>query len=223
MKKQSKVQKPAKPASNSLKQTEARKKQVFKTVLAHPFSQRNIWPAVSPELQTDVVDLLCSALREIGTYNQLSASERTKMSLKEPEISQYVLYGFNNCMKALENQAKLIRADKFDPQQDTALQYLFVCKIDMTTPLLFQHFPVLSRYSAVKLIQLPKSTNQRLQQALGLKKPTEVLVLSQGAAKMYPALAKLAGSVDDVDIGFLNNGPFKANIKHILTHQTFKK
>ncbi|KAG7904060.1 hypothetical protein KL935_000199 [Ogataea polymorpha] len=223
MNNQDRVQKPSKPATNSLKQAEKKKREVFKAVLASPYSRRNLWPAVSVELQNNLVDLLCSILEEIGTFNRLSQAEKNSSGLEKPSISEYVIYGFNSCMKALEEQSKKIQSMKLVLNSDHTLRYLFVCKLDMTTPLLFQHFPILSAYANVKLIQLPKNTHQKLQKVLGLKKPIEVLVLAKGAAKMYPLLAELAEGVEDVDIEFLRSGPFEAKIKHILTQQTVKK
>ena len=59
-----------KSGANSLKESEKKRKQVFKPVLDNPLTQSNVWPFVEPEIGTSLVDLLQHLLTPIGRYNE---------------------------------------------------------------------------------------------------------------------------------------------------------
>lgn len=175
-----------KSGANSLKESEKKRKQVFKPVLDNPLTQSNVWPFVEPEIGTSLVDLLQHLLTPIGRYNEAKKLQKvngskldSSVSLEQPSIQKEITVGFNSTVKALEDQAQQgrksrIEAGNSDPPPKY-IQYVFVAKFDISLALLLSPFPVLS-YTAswsegrrVKLVQLPKGSMAKLSSALKLE------------------------------------------------------
>lgn len=175
-----------KSGANSLKESEKKRKQVFKPVLDNSLTQSNVWPFVEPEIGTSLVDLLQHLLTPIGRYNEAKKLQKvngskldSSVSLEQPSIQKDITVGFNSTVKALEDQAQQgrksrIKAENSDPPPKY-IQYVFVAKFDISLALLLSPFPVLS-YTAswsegrrVKLVQLPKGSMAKLSSALKLE------------------------------------------------------
>ncbi|GMF06360.1 unnamed protein product [Ambrosiozyma monospora] len=132
-------------------------------------------------------------------------------------------------MKTLESQIKLIQTGNFKPDDPQVLKYLFVCKNDMTSPLLYNHFPIMTQLAHVKLIQLPKTTNKKLKVALfgdeesGNKNMSgstiEILGLLNGFVLEYPVLKHvIEENVDFVNVDFVGD-KLGLQVKFLLTDQ----
>ena len=175
-----------KSGANSLKETEKKRKQVFKPVLDNPLTQSNVWPFVEPEVGTSLVDLLQHLLTPIGRYNEARKLQKINgskldatVSLEPPSIQKEITIGFNSTVKALEDQAQSgrkarIKSDSSNPSPEY-IQYVFVTKFDISLALLLSPLPVLS-YTAswseehrVKLVQLPKGSMAKLSSALKME------------------------------------------------------
>ncbi|ODV88163.1 hypothetical protein CANARDRAFT_5462 [[Candida] arabinofermentans NRRL YB-2248] len=227
---------PAPPSSSttSLKQFEQKKKTIFKPILTNPYTKQNTWPIITPDLASGLQDMLCeSILNEIGKYNTLTATERKKLNIKQPESAKYVTSGFNSVTSKLEKQSRRIQAQGLsnienDPNTVVAL---FVCKLDLTNPIMYAHFPMLAALSHVKLIQLPRNSSKRLQTALGLSTKVTILCLSKGlfmdsipggsVSGSRKALGDiLKSSVPDAETpGFMRGVGFADSVKFLLTEQ----
>lgn len=152
--KSSVVKTSAKASSSSIKAQEAKKRLVFRPILDNPYTQSNVWPFIEPQLGVDIVDLL-------------------ENILKTQKDSKEIYHGFNPTVQTLEKQAAYNRDKTGDvvPQ----IKYVFVCKFDMSPPILTSMFPVLCMTSSkstddmVKLVQLPRGSIERLSKALGIE------------------------------------------------------
>lgn len=219
-----------KAGSNSLKETEKRRKQVFKPVLDNPLTQSNVWPFVPPEDGGAIVDLLEHILAPIGRYNaakkHLSRSgtvTEKSIDLRPPQIKEKITVGFNSTVGALEKQAQLGRncrlkaanrqrgdngsSKKGDDPPEDYIQYVFVAKFDIALALLTNPFPVLS-YTAswsedtrVKLIQIPKGSRERLSGALKMEDVT--IIGLQAGVESASHLYKMANKIKNVDVPWL--------------------
>ncbi|RCK58210.1 Ribonucleases P/MRP protein subunit POP3 [Candida viswanathii] len=194
----------AKATSSSIKAHEAKKRLVFRPILENPYTQSNVWLFIQPELGSDIVALLESLLKN-----------------PSPEVYR----GFNQTVEALEIQAAYNRGKLKDsvPQ----IKYVFVCKFDISPPILTSMFPVLSVTASksaddmVKLVQLPRGSIEKLGDGIiGL-----TLNLKR-AKSLYDLVDE---KVKDVDVPWLNgifdkDVPFEVpNIKHIQTSVGAKK
>lgn len=172
-------------------------------------------PMVKPEDSAYILDMLCSILEPLAAYKQLqdSTSKQEKknradiLESAKPEISNYITLGFNKTNESLEKQARRfyassgasepINAKKQDNAESTTstglndISMVFVCKQDMKSALLWNHFPSLctaatlaipeENHLKVRLIQLPSGAHSRLATAAGLDR-LSVLGLRSGSS-----------------------------------------
>ncbi|QPG73686.1 hypothetical protein FOA43_000999 [Brettanomyces nanus] len=212
-------------SSSSLRSLNQKKRKVFKPILSNPYTRRNEWPHIEPKIMRSILDLLVDrVLSDTGKYNQLSKEEKKLDLTVVPEEADYISYGFNSTMKLLENQIKQRRQGKLNLSNPDTVSYVFVCKLDMTSNLLYLHFPIMSSIAKVKLIQLPKGSNLKLKNALGIKQTVEILVLKKGLVDKYPILSRLVeDNVSDVNVGFLDNDTLGLDVRFLLVDQPVGK
>ncbi|GMG32929.1 unnamed protein product [Ambrosiozyma monospora] len=231
------------PMANSLKKMEIKKRQVYKPILSNPYTKTSNWPLISPEVLQDIVKLLTeNVFRQVQIYNMTKGSSKSSQkssndttpeqsesqqqqeqpTIPRPTEHQHYQTGFNTIMKTLECQIKLIQSRKFNPEDPQALKYLFICKNDMTSPLLYNHFPIMTQLAHVKLIQLPKTTNKKLKVAIFGEEESgtiEVLGLLNGFVLEYPVLKHvIEENVDFVDVDFVGD-KLGLQVKFLLTDQ----
>ncbi|KAJ2362613.1 RNase P and RNase MRP subunit [Coemansia sp. RSA 2610] len=131
-----------------------RRRQVFKHVLEKPYTTN--WPAASQAVQSEVVDLLCTALKPLATYfgesRRMAKRRKTKSGKQESlssdalvgkEILKHVVIGINSTTRALERQAR-----RSQPLAGEDLALVVVCKGDVE-PQLVAHFPGLAHAARV--------------------------------------------------------------------------
>lgn len=199
-----------KPAGNSLKEKDKRRRQVFKPVLDNPFTQVN-WPFIQPNLSQDIIQHLTLILKPVGEYNEALAKNKTDNSFKVPDIPlayENTVTGFNNTTQALEAQAK-IKSSSLSSSSKNPVSYVFICKHDISPSILTAHFPTLV-YTAsqgcgqpIKLIQLPKGSMADLSQALSVEK-TSILGLRRNIPEASALFQLLDANVTDISIPYLN-------------------
>lgn len=190
------------PSGNSLKEREKRRRQVFKPVLDNPYTQVN-WPFIKPSTNEDILNLLLSALRPIGVYNEVmkrSESDKKVQTPEMPDILQKVTIGFNSTTAALEGLAK-------NKPQTLPIEYVFICKYDIPAKILVQHFPVLT-YTAskganrtIKLVQLSKGSAQAISDALKIP-DTTILGLSKDSPLSNTSFFN---EIPDVEVPYLEH------------------
>ena len=208
--------------SGSLKDTEKRRRQVFKPILDNPYTQTKLWPFISPELSNTILEHLSQILSNLGFYNGLLAEAKNNSSSKMkstdiPEIRKEITIGFNSTIKALETQASRHRSrlvkKKSHKKQRTSdpapyIKYVFVAKYDITPSLLTNPFPVLAYTSStsandkVKLIQLPRGSMSRLSSILKIEN-TGILGLSDNIDKAQALYNIIETEVKDVEVPWL--------------------
>ncbi|EMG49196.1 hypothetical protein G210_0103, partial [Candida maltosa Xu316] len=187
----------SKATSSSIKAQEAKKKQIFKPILDNPYTQSNIWPFIEPQLGLDIVDLL-------------------EVTLKTGKDTSDIVHGFNSTVGRLEKQAAHNRG-MHKNKSIAQIKYLFVCKFDMSPPILTSIFPVLSFTSSknaedrVKLVQLPRGSMERLSKALGVEH-CGVIGLTGEINQAKPLYGMINANVRDVEVPWLN-GLFEKNAK----------
>ena len=219
----------SKPSDNSLKGQEIQKRTIFKPLLTNPYTRRNIWPRIEPNLQLTLLQALeTDILTSIKQWNNLSIEEKKSLPdiTKQSMINDIgnVLYGFNSIMKSLEDQIS-------KKDLENKIKVLFVCKYDISSKLLYDHFPVLCSLANVKLITLPKNSSKKLSIALGVKKDIQFLALREGIIKNNKFISlTLDSTIDDINIGFLNNQNYnyedkklEMNVKFLLTEMPIVK
>ncbi|KAK6892225.1 Ribonucleases P/MRP protein subunit POP3 [Candida tropicalis] len=212
--KSSAVKTSAKASSSSIKAQEAKKKIVFRPILDNPYTQSNVWPFIEPQLGVDIIDLL-------------------ENILKTNKDSKEIYHGFNSTVGTLEKQAAYNRGKTNDPIP-SQIKYVFVCKFDMTTPILTSMFPVLCMTSSkndqnmVKLIQLPRGSIERLSKALGIDN-SGIIGITENLTQARPLYDLINENVKNVEVPWLNGifnkeVPFEVpNIKQIQTTLGDKK
>lgn len=208
--------------SGSLKDTEKRRRQVFKPILDNPYTQTKLWPFISPELSNTILEHLSQILSNLGFYNGLLAEAKNNSSSKMkstdiPEIRKEITIGFNSTIKALETQAsrhrsRLVKKKSHKKQRtsDSApyIKYVFVAKYDITPSLLTNPFPVLAYTSStsandkVKLIQLPRGSMSRLSSILKIEN-TGILGLSDNIEQAQALYNIIESEVKDVEVPWL--------------------
>lgn len=210
--------------SGSLKDTEKRRRQVFKPILDNPYTQSKLWPFISPELSNTILEHLSQILSNLGHYNGLHAEAKKDNSSKIkttdiPEIRKEITIGFNSTIKALETQAskhryRLTKKSKTHKKQRTSdfgtnIKYVFVAKYDITPSLLTSPFPVLAYTSStsandrVKLIQLPRGSMSRLSSILKIEN-TSILGLSDNIEQAQALYNVIDSEVKDVEVPWLS-------------------
>ncbi|QOU19564.1 hypothetical protein BRETT_003713 [Brettanomyces bruxellensis] len=203
-----------------------KRRKVFKPILSNPYTRRNEWPELEYNVMHNIVDLLADdVLRATGNYNKLSSQEKAKSAIRKPEEADYISFGFNSTMKMMERQIASIRKGKFDQSDPNSLSYVFVCKFDMTSSLLYMHFPVMCCLAKVKLIQLPKGSSAKLKSVLGVHESVDILVLKRKAVEEYSSLRNLIdNNVKDIEIGFLNGkeSELGLNVQFLHVQQPIK-
>lgn len=121
---------------------------------------------------------------------------------------------------------KKVKLKNTDISENDVL-FLFVCKLDMSSNLLYLHFPVLCSIAGVKIVQLPKGTSGKLRDVLGIRQSTDVLALERGIVDKYQFLKTVVETnVEDVQPGFLNNlekSKLNMNVQFLLTEQPIMK
>lgn len=126
-----------------------------------------------------ILDVLVSLLAPISELK--TATKSSNIAIPKPDISNYVVLGFNAVNEALEEQAH--RAFNMDGPailSDDDIAYLFVCKFDMKSSLLWSHFPALvAATKNVRLIPLPAGASSYISDAAGAKR-LSVLGLRKG-------------------------------------------
>ena len=211
--------------AGSLKEVELRRRQVFKPVLDNPFTQQNVWPFVEPAVAETVMEFLELVLRDARIYKELEG--KAKSLPEKPEVLKNITVGFNLTIGALEKQAQRLHNmgncrqilnagnEKDDTNTENLaedenslnLQYIFVCKFDMASVLLVQHFPLLcitalSCKKRVKLIQLPRGATIALSKAVGV--PNTTILGMSGEFKLAQGLYEtIENLVKDVDVPWL--------------------
>jgi len=207
--------------SHSLKSIlKQKRRKIFKPILSNPYTRRNEWPNLEYKVMEEIADLLTNnVLRATGNYNRLSKQERTETAVKKPEEADYISFGFNSTMKMMEHQITNVRKGKFDRNDPESISYVFVCKYDMTTSLLYMHFPVMCSLAKVKLIPLPKGSSAKLKNALGVRQSVDILVLKKRAVDECDSLRSLVErSVKDIEIGFLNGNDSELDLRVQFLH-----
>lgn len=209
--------------SGSLKDTEKRRKQIFKPILDNPYTQTKLWPFIAPEVSSAILEHLGQILSNLGSYNELlaesKASDKPKIRNQTPEIRKQITIGFNSTIGALEAQASKHRQRisnttgskkrKHDTDTDPYIKYVFVAKYDVTPAMLTNPFPVLAYTSSksavdrVKLIQLPRGSMSRLSSILKIEN-TCILGLSNDIDTARALYEILESDVKDVEVPWLN-------------------
>lgn len=211
--------------SGSLKDTEKRRRQVFKPILDNPYTQTKLWPYISPELSNTILEHLSQILSNLGSYNGLVAEAKknnnSKMKTTDiPEIRKEITIGFNSTIKALETQASrhrqiLTNKSKKHKKQRISdpspyIKYVFVAKYDITSSLLTNPFPVLAFTSStsvndrVKLIQLPRGSMSRLSSILKIENAS-ILGLSDNIEQAQALYELIKAEVKDVEAPWLDH------------------
>lgn len=206
--------------------TRAARKQVFRPFLDNPYT-KNAWPAISPESISAITDVLVSVLQPIGTFNGLKKKKVTPPP-QEPFCYKSVAIGFNSVNSAVEDQIQRAVHDSSD--KDTTkdpIIAVFICKSDISNPVLTNHFPLLCATAsklgdgAVKLIQLPHGSKSKLSGVLDCD--GSYIALRASLAETMPAymqtLTNLLDNAPPVSIEWLNKNPVfqKANIRRLQT------
>ncbi|CUM65510.1 uncharacterized protein PRCAT00003156001 [Priceomyces carsonii] len=211
-----KITKPkSKNAPVSMKETERKRRQVFKPILDNPFTQSNTWPYIEPQLGEDLTTILTKTLSCIGKYNLAVSEANTKKSLARPsipEIRSNLTIGFNSTVEALEKQAGIYRTSskrkKQKPHDNIIIKYVFVTKFDIKPSILTESFPVLtytasrSKEDRVKLVQLPKGSMARISEALHIDH-TGIIGVSSKVSELSALCSLVESKVGDVQIPWL--------------------
>jgi ribonuclease P/MRP protein subunit POP3 len=174
---------------------------------------------IDPSIQAQIVDFLLLLLKDIGSYNKLKAEGMAKEQLKniKPQVLQDVTLGFNSTVQKLESQVRGKKA------VDDPILYVFVCRLDISPPLLIQHFPNLcymagSETQQVKLIQLPRGTVDKLESVTGEKLRIIGLKHSSAVSKGFIELLNDDTKVPGLDIEWLRDIKFhKAKVNMVKT------
>lgn len=214
---------------SSLKSQEIQKKSIFKPLLTNPYTNKNVWPRVSPDIQSDLLNALeTNILPTIKQWNLYSKDEKEKFPDLKNDFNN-VLTGFNSIMKELENQIQLNFKKKINDTEIIDLNeitMLFVCKGDISCDLLFKHIPTLCQLANVKLITLPKGSSKKLSKALGTQRKIQFLALRKKISEKDKFLTSTIDStVDNIKIGFLEKyqrQSLNMNVKFVLTQMPIK-
>ncbi|KAH6916994.1 hypothetical protein BKA70DRAFT_1367535 [Coprinopsis sp. MPI-PUGE-AT-0042] len=158
-------------------------------------------------------------LNEETTVDQLEDQMDTEEASKEippsenslpqkPTILSHMVLGINAVTKRLEQQAREVRRTAVIPAPDEAMErlpplaYVFVCRAEVNPPILIEHFPPLvascnsvSGQQFVKLVPLPKDSEAKLAQSLGIRSAAIIAIDAQ-----YPELSELAARVESVPL-----------------------
>lgn len=206
-----------------LKAQEVQKKSIFKPLLTNPYTRKNAWPRIDPQVQRDLLQALeTTVLQPVKQYNQLTKEEK-KLFPDQNNYDVNVLTGFNSIMKALETQVqkklKSRRIDSDKTQNDITM--LFVCKSDISCRLLYMQLPTLCALANVKLVTLPKGSSQKLSSALGAKHEVPLLAFRREFIDQNSFVSSTVySSVDDISVGFLDHierQHLNMNVKFVLT------
>lgn len=222
------IAKDSKNINSSFKSQEVQKRSIFKPLLTNPYTRKNTWPKIDPQVQEDLLQALESnTLQSIKQWNILSPQERGNLS---PQLDDHekILTGFNSIMEALENQIQSSLRQKSDKRyNDNEITMLFVCKNDISSRLLYMHFPMLCALANVKLITLPKGSAKRLAMAIGIKRDVQFLALRKKLSEKDKFVSTtIYSTVDDIKVGFLDNinrEKLDMNVKFVLTQMPILK
>ncbi|KAJ2350678.1 RNase P and RNase MRP subunit [Coemansia erecta] len=142
-----------------------RRRQVFKHALEKPYT--TTWPSASIETQTEILDMLCTALHPLSAHfsetRRISKSRHRRGKKRKQTIEplkpstdvdgtqlsagqtllKHVVLGINSTTRSLEKQARRTHVSVAD---DVAL--VVVCKGDVDTQLC-AHFPALAHAARV--------------------------------------------------------------------------
>lgn len=216
--------------NSSLKSQEIQKKLIFKPLLTNPYTKTNAWTHISPDIQTDILKSLeTNILPSIKQWNLMFLEKKKNKDFfcsdnNDLGPNSGAFTGFNNIMKLLESQISNNLGNKKD--MDNNIKVLLVCKNDISSRLIYSHFPTVCALANVKLIQLPKGSSSRLTLALDSKKEITILALSEKKLNEDDFLSKMIDSViDDINIGFVNNikdNTLDMNVKYLLTEMPMK-
>lgn len=193
-----------------------------------------------PEDAEYILDMLCSALEPFSSYKQVKDSTTKNgkdtalvdVESAKPEIAEYITLGFNNTNEALESQARRFYSNcgledlsrhgnnmTQEAEQDKKdVNVVFVCKQDMKSALLWNHFPTLctaanmasgskDKELGVRLVQLPLGSHTRLANAAGLER------LSVVGLKTSPFTTQLEKRLMDNEIGILETPGWMNQLK----------
>ncbi|GMM29831.1 hypothetical protein DAMA08_025760 [Martiniozyma asiatica (nom. inval.)] len=212
--------------SQSIKATEEKRRQIFKPLLANPYTVRTRWPHIDSEAQKVALDILCTQiLPPIGKWNKLSAKEQIEEIEKEKKNEKHnnfkerfdVVEGYNKVMKILEGNV----ATQVRKQSDgNDYKVLFVCKNDIHSPIITYHIPLLCNLSKTVIVQLSKGSAEKLGSALQLNQEVTLLLLKKSVVNSNPNLKEVLDSIESVHIGFaedLLNNTLGMNVKFALT------
>lgn len=184
-------------------------------------------PMLSQEDGAYILDMICSLLDPIGSYNQLQSSaarkDKTTLSEHAPDILPYLTIGFNKTTKALEDQARkfyestgassALATDTgnvgFNDSNPTTgdldeVWAVLVCKPDMKSPLLWSHFPSLCAAASLaneKPLGQPSSENCEIP-LIDKNKTVRLIQLPSGASSQ---IAK-ASNLDHLSVIGLRRG-----------------
>lgn len=120
-------------------------------------------PVINQEDGTYIIELICSLLEPMGSFNQIQTanpkSSSNDNSQLRPDIADFLAIGFNKTNEVLELQARKfynsmgVTSDSLVSGQEASSKsekktrndvwLIFVCKQDMKSPLLWSHFPTL--------------------------------------------------------------------------------
>lgn len=222
-------------SKGSLKDIEQKRKQVYKPILDHPYTQGYEYPNIAPQFATSILDFLTSLLKSYGAYLELKKKKGVKISV--PDVHDKITIGFNSTVARLEKQAQPNRDRVYGTTSEPVeayVKYVFVAKSDMSSSLLTSSFPILA-YTAsrsledrVKLVELPEGAMQRLSSALNTKN-VGVLSLQRTWEEGKPLFDIIDKHVPDVNVPWLSGlfgeeGAFEAPaIKFVKTSMPIGK
>lgn len=206
-------------AAGSLKDIERKRREVFKPILDNPYTKGSEWPAVDLETQKAIVDFLAQLLSSYGGYLQLQKNKRTSLSV---ELTDKITLGFNSTVKRLEaqaapNRAKVLKKSakktktvpKLEAKTTGYVKYVFVCKSDISTPLLTSCFPLLtfsaskSLLDRVKLVELPRGSMSRLLKVLHTEN-TGIISITDDWSEGKPLFDLIDRKIEDQEVPWLH-------------------
>ncbi|EAU92807.2 hypothetical protein CC1G_01852 [Coprinopsis cinerea okayama7 len=127
----------------------------------------------------------------------------------KPTIMAHMVLGINAVTKRLEHQARQVRRIVLArPPEDQSLEtkppiaYVFACRAEVNPSILIDHLPPLvaacnsaTGKQFVKLVPLPKDSEQRLAESLGIRSASIIAIDAQ-----YPGLPELAARLESVPL-----------------------
>ncbi|CAG8486298.1 2349_t:CDS:2 [Paraglomus occultum] len=189
---------------SSIRTEEKKRKTVFKAVLDSPFNIN--WPNVSKETQEEILQVLCSTLSSFG---------ESKCVRKSKDI----VIGLNAVTRRLESQPESL---------DSLLRMVFVCKNDISPPILYAHIPVMAAISpSLLLVALPFGAERRLSELLSVKRVACIGIKreSTGFDNLYELVQQKVPPIsapwlNGVRVGFDYQSP---NVKTLVTSAPVEK